>query len=121
MNIGDYPEINGDKLTKKYHEELIENIESKVEDDDWLIEKASMSPEDGQFECQADDYLAENYKKVTLETKDSNIELIKILSGIVQPILEKKTDRARFIIDVLNFFYGMKISCFDVDRIGKCF
>ena len=79
MRIGDYPKINGNKLTKKYHEEILEN------------------------------------------EKPSKIELIKNLSSIIQPILEKKTDRARFIIDVLNFFYGMKISCFDVDRIGKYF
>ena len=121
MNIGDYPKINGNKLTKKYHEEIIENIESTVEEDDWLIEKTSMSPEDEQYECLSDNYISENYEKVTIETKDSKIELIKTLSIIIQPILENKTDRAKFIIDVLNFFYGMKISCFDVDRIGKYF
>ena len=85
MNIGDYPKINGNKLTKKYHEEIIENIEPTVEEDDWLIEKTSMSPEDGQFECQADNYISENYEKVTLETKDSKIELDrKILSDLAE-------------------------------------
>ncbi len=121
MNIGDYPKINGNKLTKKYHEEISENEKPKVEDDDWLIEDISMSPEGGQFECQAENYITDNNEKGASEAKDSKIELIKNLSSIIQPILENKTDRARFIIDVLNFFYGMKISCFDVDRIGKYF